>query len=373
MNLYFNYGAVDFFLEQSGELVLIEVNENPHSFYFIEEKNKIAEKLCMKKNIINCNEYHKKTFVNTIKNLSSVQNTKLGIIYKDNSSSLLDEIKYIQKCMCEYKIQVEYEEIKNCVIAEDNSLSFKSGFKPDIVFRRNFTYPQDIKQPIINDLRVREITNNKFITYCLLKKKIEQSKLKIKQPLTFLVTSNRDIDNALEHFHDENKEFIGKPNSGFGGKGFLTFNSFNFQKNIEKLRCKVLLGEQYLLQEKIQPCSFLSSDKKLYNFDIRVLVYGGTFAAIEARRCKAPINSRDNASDTSKIVTNIKEGAKDMIVVSRKNNKYDYTSETITCASHRCLDFSIDGNFLVLDNSKINFIKEQAEKIVRFVEKEIKQ
>nr|WP_315023240.1 hypothetical protein [uncultured Aminipila sp.] len=382
---YFEYASVDFLIDKHGTPIFMEVNDNTLAPYYIEIKNKLAQ-LAISKNtdLQNLTEQHKNIFISCFKkyfnnSYSKIINEEIAILCKrrNHPEEIEKEIQFLIKIFKEAGFQADMYTPEECTIQDNILYTGNSLNKPAVIYRRNFQFPPaTIKQPVVNDLRVREIAKDKYKTHECINSLIRKSNLKFRQPESYLVADEELLKEKIQGFFDRKLDCIAKPNSSYGGKGFFSFTNAKALENkykIIEISQAMQKGEQYLVQERIEPSLFRSADQKEYCFDIRVMVYGGKVAGIEGRRSYIPYcTNNSNRLFEKSLVTNISSGGVDLVVLcsdnvismheARKCLNLDEISE---------LGFKLDQNFLILSTHLVENLRTISEAIVKSIDERI--
>lgn len=381
---YFDYASVDFLIDRDGVPVFMEVNDNTLAPYYIEQKSNIADMaLANNKNLINLNNSHLDIFIDSFrKHLSKINksefNEDVAIICKrkDHPKAIDQEIEFLLDLFHEHGYRTNMYIKEECTI--QNNILYTNLNKPAVIYRRNFDFPpNNIKQTVVNNLKVRNIANDKYKTHQIVEELIRKKRLKFRQPETYLVEDECSLFKIIKGFHLRKVDCIAKPNSSYGGNGFYSFmykyglgckdSEDKLYSIIERLNC----GEKYIIQECIRPLGFRSNNKE-YCFDIRVMVYGGRFAGIEGRRSNVPY-SLESSMDSS-LVTNISSGGIDLIIMGSTNSDpYGEIASGLDDSYVKELSFNLDSNFLVLNEEVCNRLKIVSESIILSIDKKIQE
>lgn len=381
---YFNYASVDFLIDKNGIPVFMEVNDNTLAPYYIEQKNLIAQQaLVGKSELINLNVHHKEALVSCFDKYFDIGyenilhgRKRIAIICKrrDHPEGIEKEIKYLIQLFQHHGYDAEMYTPEDCEVKQEFIYIKKNNSRPSVIFRRNFSFPPTgIIQPVINDVIVREITGNKYRTHDIVSHLIDKGKVDIRQPETYLVKDQITLLDTIEMFNQKKRDCIAKPNHSYGGDGFFCFKKnesimkLESSKKIEIITRRMAVGEEYLIQEKIESALFKSVDNQNYCFDVRVMIYGGQFAGIEGRRSNHPFNKR--SSNDKSLVTNINSGGVDILVLSTLNKSCFYESRPLLSKDNmNFINFELDSNVLILGDEIYSKVKQASEAIVQTID-----
>lgn len=382
---YFEYASVDFLIDKFGTPVFMEVNDNTLAPYYIEIKNKLSQLVTSKStDLQNLTEQHKHIFISCFekylnKAYSKIINEEIAILCKrrDHPEEIEKEIQFIIEIFKEAGYQANMYTPEECTIQDNILYTGKSLNKPAVIYRRNFQFPPaTIKQPVVNDIRVRQIAKDKYKTHQCINSLIKNNNLKFRQPESYLVEDAEFLKHKIQSFFDRKLDCIAKPNSSYGGKGFFSFTHNKGIKNEDNKRKIIEIskamekGERYLVQERIEPSLFRSSDQNNYCFDIRVMVYGGEVAGIEGRRSYIPYSS--NKLFEKSLVTNISSGGVDLIVLCSDNViSMHEVRKCLNIDDIKELGFKLDENFLILNKHLVEKLKVVSKAIVKTIDEKI--
>ncbi|SFR97076.1 ATP-grasp domain-containing protein [Anaeromicropila populeti] len=376
----FRYASVDFLIEKDGTPVFMEVNDNTLAPYYVELKSKLAGAIERKKpKLENVNSEHLFKFLNIFRSVSQeLPKKSIAILCKrkDQPLAIEKEIRYLIKL---FQKQGYYSEMyipSDCEIRNNRLYIPKEAYYPDIIFRRNFSFPSEkIEQVVINDLDVRLITGNKYNTHRVINKYLNMSGQSFRQPETYLAANSKELLHIIQMFHSRGQDCITKPNTSYGGEGFGVFlqnkdNSFEYKQQMQIIEKHFKNHEEYLVQEKVDAALFDSNDGKQYCFDLRIMVYNGVFAGIEGRRSSNPLSKGRQAANS--LVTNINSGGMDLLVMQGTEEIVPYSSQTLLTQDEKSsISFDIDSNILILNTKLFNKLKYSAEAIVKAVDEAI--
>ena len=173
----------------------------------------------------------------------------------------------------------------------DRSIYVRVGsryFRPDLIVRRNTSFPKNISQPIVNSSEVGLITGSKFRTYRVVRDYLEKiGNAPFRLPETFFA---RNIDEAIsisENLLSRGKEVVVKPNKGEKGQNIIFISSAS---DVEAKLKRAFHSKEITLvvQEKIESLYFQREGSK-YVFDIRAYAYLGRFVGAHIRRAGIPV------------------------------------------------------------------------------------
>ncbi|OPZ88322.1 MAG: hypothetical protein BWY74_03192 [Firmicutes bacterium ADurb.Bin419] len=382
---YFDYASVDFLIDKNGVPVFMEANDNTLAPFYIEKKNELTKQVLKGSNkFVNVNSKHKDVFISCFDNyfkrneIKSKKGKNIAILCKrrNHPVSIENEIQYLIRLLGQHGYNAKMCIPEECRI-ENGYLTIKNDQSiPSLVFRRNFSFPPSgsIKQPVINDLMVRKISGNKFLTHQVIEPLIRNGEAGFRQPKTYHVKDRNSLMDSIGMFVKNGFDCVAKPNYSYGGDGFFYFSkreSISEENNkIASVISRIEKGEEYLVQERIETSLFKSGNNKEYCFDIRLMIYGGQFAGIEGRRSDEPFNYKLNEGKS--LVTNISSGGKDLLVISSKDESYNFISERLVTENEvELLKFEVDSNVLVLGNKLFSTLKQAAESIVRAIDSAI--
>lgn len=382
---YFNYASVDFLIDKNGMPVFMEVNDNTLAPFYIEQKNLLTQKVINRqKGLINLNSNHKSAFLACFDNYFNEQlgitgnkEKSIAILCKrrDHPQAIENEINYLIHLFRENGYSADMHTPEDCEINHGQVTIKKNKKVPSVIFRRNFSYPPSgVKQPVTNDLMVRKISGNKFLTHQVIGPLVKSGDTNFRQPKTYYVKDQVSLVKVIEKFAKNNSDCIAKPNFSYGGDGFFYFskseNILEGNSKINEINERLKKGEHYLVQEKIESSLFKSGNNQEYCFDIRLMIYGGRFAGIEGRRSNQPFNSNSNIAKS--FVTNINSGGKDLIVMSTQNAEHKYESKRLIFEEDLdSMKFDVDSNILIIRNELFSKLKNAAEAIVKAIDEEL--
>ncbi len=369
------YAAVDFVIDKNDKAVFIEANDCPLAPYFIELKKKIWQMQApCESRFAEINHLSRllQTFTKFREfDLDRRNNLFVAIICKSRNlkKAIRQEIDFLIKIFADNGIRCKWFIPSDVEIRNDILYIKKTNEIPDVVFKRNFNFPNvSIKQPIVNDHNVRNLVNSKHAVYNLLSKYVDENK--IAMPQTFVCNDLDSLVAALYELSSQKKNIVLKPNKGYGGNniffidGFKELESTANKNKLNRIVSLMKEGETFIAQEFIETKLFESDDKKNYRYDLRVMVYNGKFAAIEGRRAKSSYTSRNI---TTNFISNIARGGKDLLVVHGDNVAID----TVDLTTNKIGHFEVDNKAIYLHTDLFHELQEQAEFIVQKIDVEI--
>jgi len=161
-------------------------------------------------------------------------------------------------------------------------------FYPDLIIRRNTSFPKNITQPIINSSEVGQITGSKFRTYRVVRDFIKNhKKAPFKLPETYFAKNVDDAISISEDMLSRGKEVVVKPNKGEKGQDIIFIRSASDAET----KLKRAFGSKRItlvVQEKIDILTFPRESNR-YAFDIRTYAYLGRFVGAHIRRAGIPM------------------------------------------------------------------------------------
>ncbi|QHI71443.1 hypothetical protein [Aminipila terrae] len=368
---FFKYASVDYMIDQNGFFNFLEVNDNTFAPYFIEKKREIVERDRASGNTItDLNKQHSKIFLSCFRrNINEGKHIAIICKKKGQESGIENEIQYIKALLNDNGFSAEIYTPEEFLINDGQLLVKDTGMKPDLIYRRNFSFPPlNLSLNTINDLYVRNVANDKFKILNIVRS-LESSFPILRVPETYKATSRKEILDCIFFFQKKKEDCIVKPNCLYGGKGFLLIK---YQEKKEEIYRKIneisLVEGGYIVQQKIEAAKFQSSDSNQYYFDIRTMVYDGVMAGIEGRRSGMPVGENEEKS----LITNIAQNGVDLIVVSDQICKHRYAIRKMNCEEGMDkLDFKVDNNYLVLSPGYVENIRVLSEKIVEEIDSQI--
>lgn len=381
---YFDYASVDFLIDKNGVPVFMEVNDNTLAPYYINQKSWIAQEFLVNNpDLIDPNREHQTDLVACFaKHLTELpvkpEEKSIAILCKrrDQPLAITREIQYLIELFRQYGYGAEMYTPDECEVRHGYLYIKKDSSRPTLIFRRNFSFPPvGIKQPVINDLRVRKVAENKYGIHKLVANLINTGEAEIRQPKSYLVKDRNALILAIARFGQNGCECIAKPNSSYGGDGFYVFcdeigKQHQEEKKIESIVKRLEAGEEYLIQERIETSLFRSGNNREYCFDIRLMTYGGRFAGIEGRRSNQPFSKRTMSEKS--LVTNIKRGGIDLLVLSSRDEQYLYKTKCLASLDRvKQVNFELDTNCLVLGQALFSKVKQASESIVKAIDEVI--
>ncbi len=363
------YAGLDFLIDSEYNLVFLEANAVPGGIYVMDRTNDIIRSIApsLRKKILSINLV--KSFVdmciyyhNKITNQDSLS-TVIVTTPIAGSPLLMPERSSIAQEFKKRNIDAFIVD-RSKYFVKRNDFFAKIGSKnilPDIIVRRNTSFPKNIRQPTINKSEIGIITGSKFRTYNVVMKKSATLLSAIRIPKTFYA---KDPNKALilaEEMLKECDEIVIKPNRGEGGQDIL------FISNISDVECKLkrtYKGKKVslLVQEAINT-SKIRIDGKKYAFDIRVYAYLGELVGLHIRRAVIPISS--SKSEIS-MISNISRGGRYVPVIAGDSlNIIRWSNMT-----HRIYPFKkiiVDKYAAIFDECLFNKIKYATKEIVRSI------
>lgn len=382
---YFEYASVDFLIDKNGIPVFMEVNDNTLAPYYINQKSYIAQELLVNNSeLINPNLEHEKDFLACFeRHLAELpgrpEEKMIAILckHRDQPAAIAREIHYLIMLFRRHGYNAGMYFPEDCEVRQGYLYIKRNNTKPTLVFRRNFSFPPvGIKQPVINDLRVRKFAENKYDIHKIVDNLINKGDAEIRQPQTYLVKDRSSLILAIHALSQNRGECIAKPNTSYGGDGFYVFSDKEIDqriregKKIESIAKRLEEGEEYLIQERIETALFRSENNYEYCFDVRLMIYEGRFAGIEGRRSGVPFIKGEMCKTS--LVTNIKCGGVDLLVLSSLDEQYYYSTKSFESLNWaKQVNFEIDNSCLVLGPTLFSKMKKASELIVKAIDETI--
>ncbi|WP_206460575.1 ATP-grasp domain-containing protein [Anaerovorax sp. IOR16] len=369
---YFKYASVDYMIDKDGFLNFLEVNDNTLAPYFIEKKSEIVERDTAAGNpIFNLNRHHKLLFLDCFrKNLKEGQQIAIVCKEKGVKSGIENEVQYIKKLFNQNGFQADIYTPDDFIEQEGELRIKKTGEKPDLIFRRNFSFPESgLSINVINDLCVRNIANDKFKVLQSVRL-LEKYFPVLRVPETYKAEYTEEILKWVFFFQQKGEDCIIKPNCLYGGQGLLLIKCSDSKEEVYRRIGQINPVEGgYIVQRKIEAARFRSGNSKKYCFDIRCMVYGGRMAGIEGRRSGVPFAENEEKG----LITNIARNGVDLIVVSGPVSRHNYAVRKMKCEGElSSLDFKVDRNYLMLSYGLVKCMRNLSERIVEAVDSQIK-
>lgn len=304
----FPYAAVDFIIDRRAQIWLLEVNDLPDGPYMIEKVRTALTRLKLdsRYRFLSMNPLTAlvELFVRCYRQTDAdTALERLAIVYHNKYKDCTPRTELIKVAELAHQRGIDarlYLPEELAVDAEKTVVDQVTGFVPQLIFRRTSRFPPfDVRQPVMNDPRVRYTASNKFATFLAVNDYAAQAGYLIPQPDSYFAPTIHEALTLIQRLEglESTTIFVIKPVWLWGGQGVLFMHSsrdaqdqIDAELSTKGIHCFKSLAP-FIVQPMIRSHGFRRRDEQHYAFEVRAMAYGGEIVSLIARRAAKPIGA----------------------------------------------------------------------------------